>query len=271
MEIFQEEIVYNCFLNSNGENEDDINRGIGYIENIIPHNDYHPLDDARENYLKLQLKELKKRFKTVKKSNKTWDAIKRNSGEFLKTAFNFEICPRMKTVKKCKKQKGPRQNSFQVLDRRTKWSKIKHVSAVANFNTTLLLEAALYASQRQNETAKTRDIKLLLGKIKKRKEQICPKVTKEEALELDVNNHLSKSTYRNFREFLRSKNVDLLPCYQILQKAKKDCYPNGFVCNGHEALIPLKDMVNHTADRLFKFLQINIKDLYMALIATVGH
>lgn len=58
-------------------------------------------------------------------------------------------------------------------------------------------------------------------------------------------------------EIIRSTNKRLYPCYSLLQRAKKDCYPNKSAFRVTEtcAEIRLQDLMYHTVLRLLTYLE----------------
>lgn len=72
----------------------------------------------------------------------------------------------------------------------------------------------------------------------------------EEALTIFVEANLTMNQY----EILQKANKDVYPCYTYLQKAKQACYPVKYV-GERFGEVKLQDLVNHTAERLCKYLE----------------
>lgn len=87
--------------------------------------------------------------------------------------------------------------------------------------------------------------KALIESQKEQNQQLTP----VEALSMFVEAGLSRKQYEIIRSF---KNKKSYPCYTILQKAKKDCYPvqESYRITATCAEVNLQDVLNHTASRL---------------------
>ncbi|XP_069685850.1 uncharacterized protein [Periplaneta americana] len=74
-----------------------------------------------------------------------------------------------------------------------------------------------------------------------------------QALSMFVEAGLSRRQY----EIVRASDKTLYPCYSVLQKAKKDCYPvpESYQVTATCAEINLQDLLNHTVARLLLYLQ----------------
>lgn len=83
--------------------------------------------------------------------------------------------------------------------------------------------------------------------IQSQKQQI-QQLTPVEALSMFVEAGLSRKQY----EIIRNFNKKIYPCYTLLQKAKKDCYPvqESYRITATCAEVNLQDVLNHTASRL---------------------
>lgn len=84
-----------------------------------------------------------------------------------------------------------------------------------------------------------------LNKIKKH--------TPSEALAIFVEGDFSRRQW----EILHSANKNIYPCYSLIKKAKKDCYPDEQSMRVTEtcAEVKLQDLLDHTSLRLCKYLE----------------
>ncbi|CAH0689249.1 unnamed protein product [Chilo suppressalis] len=80
-----------------------------------------------------------------------------------------------------------------------------------------------------------------------------------EALSMFVEASLTRKQY----EIIRTNAKKLYPCYSILQKAKKDCYPNAesYLVTETCAEIKLQALLNHTVQRFVLYLEEVLKTL----------
>ena len=85
------------------------------------------------------------------------------------------------------------------------------------------------------------------------------KHTPQEALSIFVEGDFTRRQW----EILYNANKSIYPCYSLLQKAKKDCYPKEEAIQVTETCIDiqLQGLLNHTASRLHKYLEEVIKTL----------
>lgn len=82
--------------------------------------------------------------------------------------------------------------------------------------------------------------------------------TDDEALALFTDLNLTKHKYELLRKLLKKKNVDVLPSYKAITKAKQQCYPSNSAIELNEkgATVKLQELLDHTTERIFK-----IKDI----------
>nr|XP_034184029.1 uncharacterized protein LOC117606105 [Osmia lignaria] len=80
-----------------------------------------------------------------------------------------------------------------------------------------------------------------------------------QALSLFVEARLSREQYN----IIRMSDKKLFPCYSLLQKAKKDCYPvrEAYIVTENHAEVNLQDVLNHTATRLLLYLKEVVNNL----------
>lgn len=85
-----------------------------------------------------------------------------------------------------------------------------------------------------------------------RKQTIVKKHSPAEALAIFVEGDFTRRQW----EILHGANKNIYPCYSLIQKAKKDCYPDETSMRVTETCseIRLKAILDHTALRLFKYV-----------------
>lgn len=85
--------------------------------------------------------------------------------------------------------------------------------------------------------------------LKKIEHSIQP-YTPEEALSILIDRNLSVETYNKFYFDMKNRGNDIYPPYYRVQEAKKKCYPDQVQVSEREALVPVKNLVRHTFDRI---------------------
>lgn len=78
------------------------------------------------------------------------------------------------------------------------------------------------------------------------------KYTPEEALELILNSNLSKQTYLDLRQGALRRNCDIYPDYKRIWKCKSACRPQGITVTDIVAEVPLRNLLEHTVQRLIR-------------------
>lgn len=81
------------------------------------------------------------------------------------------------------------------------------------------------------------------------------KANKCDALELLIENKLSKRQYEGFKKFNAKHNFNILPCYSNLLIEKKNCYPTNIQINDREARVNLQSLLEHTLQKLFNAIE----------------
>lgn len=98
---------------------------------------------------------------------------------------------------------------------------------------------------------------------------IPPRVqlTPSQALSVFVEANLSRRQY----EIIRQSDKTLYPCYTILQRAKKECYPKleAYQVTATYAEIRLQDLLEHTSNRLILYLEDVLQSLPSEEIASL--
>ena len=87
----------------------------------------------------------------------------------------------------------------------------------------------------------------LLSKIRTQKPI---KMTPDEALNLLIDNSLSKNTYQNLRVEMKSRNANILPIYFEVSQAKKKCRPDEIQSSDVKASTSIKSLSCHTISRI---------------------
>lgn len=78
--------------------------------------------------------------------------------------------------------------------------------------------------------------------------------TEHEALALLIDAQLSKSQYNLITQRLKEKEINILPSYAQIIKAKKECYPCHTEVTESGARVKLQSLLDHTSERLLKSL-----------------
>jgi hypothetical protein len=79
------------------------------------------------------------------------------------------------------------------------------------------------------------------------------KIKISDALDFFVNLNLSKRQYIEIKNFLKSSNCDLLPCYDILSASKEVCYPKDIIVSGDDIKATLQSTIDHIINRTILF------------------
>lgn len=74
--------------------------------------------------------------------------------------------------------------------------------------------------------------------------------TPEEALSLYIDGGYSKRSYKIMQYGAKERNCNIYPSYDILLKAKTDCYPSGIHVTELSAEVALQSLVDHTVARI---------------------
>jgi hypothetical protein len=72
----------------------------------------------------------------------------------------------------------------------------------------------------------------------------------EETLGLMVDLGLTKENYIKMRLGAKERGAYIYPSYHVIQEAKWKCYPVNIKISENEGVVPLKDLVIHTTQRL---------------------
>lgn len=208
-----------------------------------------------QNYSEDQRKEVKKKLSYLKSEIKRrWMASHYVEDLFLKR--NDSWLQGTFAIPQARSRPGRPQKSFGDVSERTKRRKTealrsKMSSEELTFATHVKLQCEgktdasnVIKGLTQSPTRARKYRKALIRRQNEQKQQLAPL----EALSMFVEAGLSRKQY----EIIRSFNTNNYPCYTILQKAKKDCYPvqESYSVTATCAEINLQDVLNHTAQRL---------------------
>lgn len=72
----------------------------------------------------------------------------------------------------------------------------------------------------------------------------------QEALAIFVEGDFTRRQW----EILHGANKNIYPCYSLLQKAKKECYPEEIIVTETHIGVQLQSLLDHTSSRLYKYL-----------------
>ena len=75
-------------------------------------------------------------------------------------------------------------------------------------------------------------------------------MTPDEALNLLIDNSLSKNTYQNLRVEMKSRNANILPIYFEVSRGKKKCRPDEIQSSDVKASTSIKSLSCHTISRI---------------------
>ena len=103
----------------------------------------------------------------------------------------------------------------------------------------------LYATSTSLKRAKIqRSVKNILSKDTK------ASLSSDKALALFLDADLSKATYQLLRNNALELNSPIYTVYHALKNAKDRCYPDDIQVSDYSAEVPLKSLLQHTAQRL---------------------
>lgn len=159
------------------------------------------------------------------------------------------------------KKRGRPTKKFQELSERSKRRKTMELRAQVP------AEELVYAASVSQRTSGNNDASVMLKKImesptratKIRKSinlhqeiVIVKKHTPEEALSIFVEGDFTRRQW----EIIQSASKNIYPCYSLIQKAKKQCYPREEAIRVTETCIEvqLQALLDHTVSRLMKYL-----------------
>lgn len=216
---------------------------------------------AYKGYNKEQLASLKRNFAHFKSQFKQrW--IKSHSKEetFLKYNDSWLQGTIEIPVESSQNQPGRPQKSFGESSDRSKRRKTEKMRSC--YEKDLIIHAAGVELEKSGKRDASFILKDILSspkrasKFKKaynRKKSTHSPLTPMKALQMFIDADLTKGQY----EIIRKTNMKFFPCYSILQKAKKQCYPPPEACrvtsNGAEA--DLQSLMDITTRRLSDYLE----------------
>lgn len=216
-----------------------------------------------------KISSLKKELKLFKwQFRQKWTAASYKEERFLQNNAKW-LTGTIKLSAWVKQKTGrPRPSKeFGELSDRSKRRKTKELRAqVPDATLTYAAQMSLRAAGKSDASAIIKEITkspTRAYKIRKvitqNKEKNIQRLSTMEALSMFVEAGLSRSQYN----VIRSARKQLYPCYSLLQKAKADCYPKpeSFHVTDTCAEIKLQDLVDHTASRLYTYLEEVLKGL----------
>lgn len=227
----------------------DINGKLEYAENYLI---------SLDSYSEDETKEIKRKFAIVKSEIKRrWLAVKsrielfeKNNEHWLNGAFD---------IPKKHLNAGRPEKSFEDASERSKRRKTEELRKSDSPN------KIIYAAQMELRATGQRHASNILKEISENQDRAheyvkavkCPKtiqpqICPEEALKMFVKANLTATQYEIIRE-----TTGNLPCYSVLQKHKKACYPPQESLHVTEdcAEVELQAVIDHTAERLLKHLE----------------
>ena len=90
--------------------------------------------------------------------------------------------------------------------------------------------------------------------------------TPEEALRLFVDGNFTKNSWQLIRSSVRDQHANIYPSYHEIHAAKVQCCPDGIHVEPEAPVVPLQDLLDHTARRL-----VQLQEEVIRLAADVQH
>lgn len=242
MKLSKGELVYNCFYKV-AENER-VYRAMNYLES----REFKPLNDLEKNLLLKKIIELKNYFvRNYQKHKSHYNKFETHNAEFLASDFDYEF--ELQNISKGR----PKKNFENKLSNSSKCSEIQRIAKLCNCDIDLLLRSARYSARHKKNLKKYSEISNLIQpkKIKKLK---LKQISVKNVLNFFAKINLSKFQYIELKKFLKSHTYDILPCYDIISKAKESCYPKNVTVEEFEVKCELKSVLEHVYDKVFKVL-----------------
>jgi hypothetical protein len=247
------ELCWNCFKSTQ-----DIDSACAYINGFLESNGFEKLSSKHETTVKLKLKSLRTNFnKKYKKFHAKWDeSFDSKHIQFLQANFPFEFKFTMSPSSNVTQKLGRKPKQFRNKGKKGKYLIASRVARENNYDSIVLLEAALLAAKKKKIVDLIQDLKVLLDK--KRMKKGVKKVKKtdiDDTLHFFIDNNLGQRQYRNLTKFCTANNNNIFPSYEKLLDRKKKCYPEGIVVNEMDAFVPLQKLLVHTIDEILKFCE----------------
>lgn len=88
-------------------------------------------------------------------------------------------------------------------------------------------------------------------------------VSVQEAVQLLMDHHLSVRAYKAIR---RLSLKGALPCYDDVKECKEETYPEGIVVDENQASVPVDKLLEHTAARILKTIDVPCKFATFSLL-----
>lgn len=227
----------------------DINGKLEYAENYLISLDLYSEDDIKEIKSKFAIvkSEFKRRWLPVKSRIELFE---KNNDKWLNGVFDMP--------EKHSKVGRPRK-SFEDASERSKRRKTEELRLSGS------PDKIIYAAQMELRAKGQRNASNILKEISENQDRAHEYVkavkspntaqsqkSPEEALKMFVKANLTVSQYEIIRE-----TTGNLPCYSVLQKYKNICYPPRESIHVSEdcAEVKLQAVIDHTAERLLKYLE----------------
>lgn len=169
------EIIYNCFYGT--FEKERVDKALKYLQS----REFIIITSEKENELIMKLNALNIYFRRMyNKYRSIYESFEKNCEKFLHADFPFDfevdyfmpsLSPSListKVTEKSQKFKGGgrQKKPYNDKKRSAKLSEAIKVSKCADFNSDLLLRAALYAAQKENKKIRASKIKSILNTIK---------------------------------------------------------------------------------------------------------
>ena len=76
--------------------------------------------------------------------------------------------------------------------------------------------------------------------------------TADEALAWMLDSKVNRDSYQLTRTQAKKRKADIYPSYKKIQEAKRRCYPDDIKVDDFKAVVPLQNLLNHTAQRILQ-------------------
>lgn len=221
------------------------------IENEFINQTTFPVERKEEFMLKFSY------FKTEMKNR--WQVAHRTERDFLKKNHDW-LQGVIEIPLKCANKPGRPSKSFVDLCERSKRRRTEIVrSDVSTDELVYATQMKLRETGKHDAARVVKDINTspTRGKkyMKHYKNSSTPtrkQLTPTKALSIFIDASLSRKQY----EIIRTSDPKLYPCYSLLQKSKKECYPvkEAYRVTESCAEVSLQELLNHTSQRLVLYL-----------------
>ena len=155
------------------------------------------------------------------------------------------------------RKRGRPSKSLEVLCERRQNQVATQIAEDSEDCIYVLLKAVQTASHRKGCKFLKQLFKIVIDNIDNAEELLSKnstqkpiKMTPDEALNLLIDNSLSKNTFQNLRVEMKSRNANILPTYFEVSQAKKKYHPDEIQLSDVKASTSIKSLSCHTISRI---------------------